>query len=97
MITFLVFSILFLQVVLVPTAVGPPVIQTDYGTAKELDTFFKSVNERNDGINDTVVSELNYVRSLHEGNELDFSLLNNREMLFIYKMIRILVVGDVLR
>ena len=81
MITFLVFSILFLQVVLVPTAVGPPVIQTDYGTAKELDTFFKSVNERNDGINDTVVSELNYVRSLHEGNELDFSLLNNREML----------------
>ena len=59
MITFLVFSILFLQVVLVPTAVGPPVIQTDYGTAKELDTFFKSVNERNDGINDTVVSELN--------------------------------------
>ncbi|MFL2926938.1 MAG: hypothetical protein ACJZ3J_04470, partial [Candidatus Poseidoniales archaeon] len=81
MITFLVFSVLFLQVVLVPTATGPAVIQADYGTAKELDTFFESVNQRNDEIDETVVNELNFLRSLHEGNELDFSLLDNREIL----------------
>ncbi len=80
-ITFLVFSVLFLQVVLVPTATGPAVIQADYGTAKELDTFFESVNQRNDEIDETVVNELNFLRSLHEGNVLDFSLLDNREML----------------
>ena len=80
-ITLLVFTVLFLQVVLVPTATGPAVIQADYGTAKELDTFFESVNERNDEIDDTVVNELNFLRSLHEGNELDFSLLENREIL----------------
>ena len=80
-ITFLVFSVLFLQVVLVPTATGPAVIQADYGTAKELDTFFESVNQRNDEIDETVVNELNFLRSLHEGNELDFSLLDNREIL----------------
>ena len=78
-ITFLVFSILFLQVALVPTATGPAVIQADYGTAKELDTFFESVNERNDEIDETVVNELNFLRSFHEGNELDFSVLDNRE------------------
>ena len=81
MVTFLVFSVLFLQVVLVPTATGPAVIQTDYGTAKELDSFFESVNQRNDEIDETVVNELNFLRSLHEGNELDFSLLDNREVL----------------
>ena len=80
-VTFLVFSVLFLQVVLVPTATGPAVIQADYGTAKELDTFFESVNQRNDEIDETVVNELNFLRSLHEGNVLDFSLLDNREML----------------
>ena len=77
----LVFSVLFLQVVLVPTATGPAVLQADYGTAKELDTFFESVNQRNDEIDETVVNELNFLRSLHEGNELDFSLLDNREIL----------------
>ena len=80
-ITFLVFSVLLLQVVLVPTATGPAVIQADYGTAKELDTFFESVNQRNDEIDETVVNELNFLRSLHEGNELDFALLDNREIL----------------
>ena len=80
-VTFLVFSILVLQVVLVPTATGPAVIQADYGTAKELDLFFESVNQRNDVINETVVEQLNYLRSLHEGYELDFSLLDNREIL----------------
>ena len=84
-ITFLVFSVLFLQVVLVPTATGPAVIQADYGTAKELDTFFESVNQRNDEIDETVVNELNFLRSLHEGNELDFSLLDNREILLYSK------------
>ena len=80
-ITILVFLVLFLQVVLVPTATGPAVIQADYGTAKELDTFFESVNQRNDEIDETVVNELNFLRSLHDGNELDFSLLYNREVL----------------
>ena len=80
-ITILVFLVLFLQVVLVPTATGPAVIQADYGTAKELDTFFESVNQRNDEIDETVVNELNFLRSLHDGNELDFSLLDNREVL----------------
>ena len=80
-ITFLVFSVLFLQVVLVPTATGPAVIQADYGTAKELEAFFVDVNERNDQVDEIVVNELNFLRSLHEGNELDFSLLDNREIL----------------
>ena len=80
-ITFLVFSVLILQIVLVPAATGPAVIQADYGTAKELDTFFESVNQRNDEVDETVVNELNFLRSLHEGNELDFSLLDNREVL----------------
>jgi hypothetical protein len=80
-ITFLVFSVLILQIVLVPAATGPAVIQADYGTAKELDTFFESVNQRNDEVDETVVNELNFLRSLHEGNELDFSLLDNREIL----------------
>ena len=79
-ITFLVFSVLFLQVVLVPTATGPAVIQADYGTAKELDTFFESVNQRNDEIDETVVNELNFLRSLHEGNELDFFLFNGKSI-----------------
>ena len=80
-ITLLVFSVLILQIVLVPAATGPAVIQADYGTAKELDTFFESVNQRNDEVDETVVNELNFLRSLHEGNELDFSLLDNREVL----------------
>ena len=80
-ITLLVFSVLILQIVLVPAATGPAVIQADYGTAKELDTFFESVNQRNDEIDETVVNELNFLRSLHEGNELDFSALDNREIL----------------
>ena len=80
-ITFLVFSVLILQIVLVPAATGPAVIQADYGTAKELDTFFESVNQRNDEIDETVVNELNFFRSLHDGNELDFSALDNREIL----------------
>ena len=80
-ITFLVFSVFILQILLVPAATGPAVIQADYGTAKELDTFFESVNQRNDEVDETVVNELNFLRSLHEGNELDFSLLDNREIL----------------
>ena len=80
-ITFLVFLVLILQIVLVPAATGPAVIQADYGTAKELDTFFESVNQRNDEVDETVVNELNFLRSLHEGNELDFSALDNREIL----------------
>ena len=80
-ITLLVFSVLILQIVLVPAATGPAVIQADYGTAKELDTFFESVNQRNDEIDETVVNELNFLRSLHDGNELDFSALDNREIL----------------
>ena len=80
-ITFLVFSALILQILLVPAVTGPAVIQADYGTAKELDTFFESVNQRNDEVDETVVNELNFLRSLHEGNVLDFSLLDNREVL----------------
>ena len=80
-ITFLALSVLILQIVLVPAATGPAVIQADYGTAKELDTFFESVNQRNDEVDETVVNELNFLRSLHEGNELDFSALDNREIL----------------
>ena len=70
-ITILVFLVLFLQVVLVPTATGPAVIQADYGTAKELDTFFESVNQRNDEIDETVV---NYVVNESDSYALEEAL-----------------------
>ena len=71
---------MILQVVLLPTATGPNNLEANYGTAQELDTFFQSVNQRNDEINNTVIDELNFLRSIHEGNELDLSLLEAREV-----------------
>ena len=76
-----VVTILILQVVIVPISSDSPTITVDYGTAQELDTFFQSVNQRNDEINETVVEDLNFLRSIHEGNSLDISLLDNREIL----------------
>ena len=69
---------MMLQVIMIPTVVGPANIEANYGTAEELDTFFQSVNQRNDEINETVIEELNFLRSLHEGNELSVSLLDTR-------------------
>ncbi|HJM17562.1 MAG TPA: hypothetical protein QGI59_03540, partial [Candidatus Poseidoniia archaeon] len=79
-ITFSVILLMILQVVLLPTATGPNELEANYGTAQELDTFFQSVNQRNDEINNTVIDELNFLRSIHEGNELDLSLLEAREV-----------------
>jgi len=76
-----VVTILILQVVIVPISSDSPTITVDYGTAQELDTFFQSVNQRNDEINETVFEDLNFLRSIHEGNALDISLLDNREIL----------------
>ena len=70
--------LMMLQVIMIPTVVGPANIEANYGTAEELDTFFQSVNQRNDEINETVIEELNFLRSLHEGNELSVSLLDTR-------------------
>ena len=79
-ITISVILMMVLQVVLLPTATGPNNLEANYGTAQELDTFFQSVNQRNDEINKTVIDELNFLRSIHEGNELDLSLLEAREV-----------------
>lgn len=76
-----VVTIMILQVVIVPISSDSPTITVDYGTAQELDTFFQSVNQRNDAINETVFEDLNFLRSIHEGNALDISLLDNREIL----------------
>ena len=81
LVTASVVMILILQVVLVPTASDSPVIKVDYGTAQELDTFFQSVNQRNDEVNETVFEQLNFLRSIHEGGALDLSMLENREIL----------------
>ena len=70
--------LMMLQVIMIPTVVGPANIEANYGTAEELDAFFQSVNQRNDEINKTVIEELNFLRSLHEGNELSVSLLDTR-------------------
>ena len=61
LVTALVVMILILQVVLVPTASNSPTIKVDYGTAQELDSFFQSVNERNDEVNETVFEDLNFL------------------------------------
>jgi hypothetical protein len=68
--------LMMLQVIMIPTVVGPANIEANYGTAEELDTFFQSVNQRNDEVNETVINELNFLRSLHEGSELAVSLLD---------------------
>ena len=68
--------LMMLQVIMIPTVVGPASIEANYGTAEELDTFFQSVNQRNDEVNETVIKELNFLRSLHEGSELAVSLLD---------------------
>ena len=65
-ITISVILLMILQVVLLPTATGPNNLEANYGTAQELDTFFQSVNQRNDQINDTVIDELNFIRSIHK-------------------------------
>ena len=70
---------MMLQVVMIPTVVGPSSIEANYGTAQELDAFFQSVNQRNDEINETVIEELNFLRSLHDGSELAVSLLDTRK------------------
>jgi len=80
-VTVSVVTILILQVVLVPTSSDSPTIKADYGTAQELDTFFQSVNQRNDEVNETVFEKLNFLRSIHEGGALDISMLENREIL----------------
>tara|TARA_B110000196_G_scaffold161383_1_gene138682 strand:- start:7504 stop:12927 length:5424 start_codon:yes stop_codon:yes gene_type:complete len=71
--------LMMLQVVMIPTVVGPSNIEANYDTAEELDTFFQSVNQRNDEVNETVIEELNFLRSLHEGSELAVSLLDTRK------------------
>jgi len=70
---------MMLQIVMIPTVVGPSSIEANYGTAQELDTFFQSVNQRNDEVNETVIEELNFLRSLHDGSELAVSLLDTRK------------------
>ncbi len=79
--TVLVVIVLILQIAVLPGTSDSPTIKTDYGTALELDSFFKSVNERNDEVNKTVVEDLNFLRTLHEGKSLDISTLSNREIL----------------
>ncbi len=76
-----VVTILILQMVIVPISSDSPTITVNYGTAQELDTFFQSVNQRNDEINETVIEDLNFLRSIHEGGALSISLLDNREIL----------------
>ena len=49
--TVLVVIVLILQIAVLPGTSDSPTIKTDYGTALELDSFFKSVNERNDEVN----------------------------------------------
>jgi len=72
-------TILILQVVVVPTSSDSPTIKADYSTAQELDTFFQSVNERNNEINETVFNDLNFLRSINEGNVLPNSPLNTQK------------------
>ncbi|MEC8997438.1 MAG: hypothetical protein VYE80_03120, partial [Candidatus Thermoplasmatota archaeon] len=60
-ITISVVTILILQVVVVPTSSDSPTVKADYSTAQELDTFFQSVNQRNNEINETVSDELKFL------------------------------------
>ena len=80
-VTFSIVTLMLLQVIIIPTSSNSESIGTNYDTAQELDSFFQSVNQRNDEINESVVGKLNFLRSIHEGNELDFSLLDNRELI----------------
>ena len=80
--TISIVMILFLQILVVPTASNSDTLRTNYSTAKELDNFFKNVNQRNDETNETVVDKLNFLRSLNEENgALDITLLENREII----------------
>ena len=67
-ITISVVLVMVLQVVMVPTATGPADLEANYGTAQELDTFFQSVNQRNDLVYNNVIDDLNFLRSIHEGD-----------------------------
>ena len=53
--TISIVMILFLQILVVPTASNSDTLRTNYSTAKELDNFFKNVNQRNDETNETLV------------------------------------------
>ncbi|MEO2180193.1 MAG: hypothetical protein ABGW86_02815, partial [Candidatus Poseidoniia archaeon] len=94
-ITLSVILVMVLQVVMVPTATGPANLEANYGTAQELDTFFQSVNQRNDQVDKNVIDELNFLRSIHEGNELDLSLLEAREVVMNNKDESENVVADI--
>ena len=72
---------MLLQVLVVPTSSNASEIGTNYDTAQELDTFFQSVNQRNDKVNETVMEDLGFLRSIHEGKELDLTLLDNRKFI----------------
>ena len=80
-ITISVVTLMLLQVIVVPTSSNSSEIGTNYDTAQELDSFFQSVNQRNDEVNETVVEQLGFLRSIHEGKELDLTLLDNREFI----------------
>ena len=54
-ITISVVLVMILQVVMVPVATGPANLEANYGTAQELDTFFQSVNQRNDQVDKNVI------------------------------------------
>ncbi len=94
-ITLSVILVMVLQVVMVPTATGPANLEANYGTAQELDTFFQSVNQRNDQVDKNVIDELNFLRSIHEGNELDLSLLEARKVVMNNKDESENVVADI--
>ena len=80
-ITVSVVALMLLQVLVVPTSSNAGEIGTNYDTAQELDTFFQSVNQRNDKVNETVMEDLGFLRSIHEGKELDLTLLDNRKFI----------------
>ena len=69
-ITVSVVALMLLQVLVVPTSSNASEIGTNYDTAQELDTFFQSVNQRNDKVNETVMEDLGFLRSIHEGLSL---------------------------
>ncbi len=56
-ITISVVALMLLQVLVVPTSSNASEIGTNYDTAQELDTFFQSVNQRNDKVNETVMED----------------------------------------
>ena len=66
-ITISVVLVMVLQVVMVPTATGPANLEANYGTAQELDTFFQSVNQRNDEVDKNVIDELNFLINSRRG------------------------------